>query len=78
MSLSDSLTEEQLETILAQYVAAQTAVLSGGQSYTISSGGSTRTVTMADIGEINKQICNYSSALAEAKGNKGFQARPGW
>lgn len=71
-------TETELNTIIAEYSAARSAILAGGASYTITSGGSTRTVTLADISEIEKQIGIYMQKLSELNGSKGFVARAGW
>ena len=72
------MTESEIIAILAEYQAARSAILVGGQSYTINTNGSIRTVTLADLELIEKQIQIYSQMLNEAKGNAGFQIKPGW
>ena len=72
------MTETEINEILTQYKAARTAVLVGGQSYTINSGGSSRQVTLADLSLIEKQIQIYTQMLGELNGEVGFVTRPGW
>lgn len=73
-----ALTESEINTILADYQAARTAILKGGQSYTINSGGTIRVVTMADLQTIEKEISKYLQMLEELSGNKGYQINAGW
>lgn len=56
-----------LNNRLKQYVAAETAILSGGQSYKIGN----RTLTRADLAEIRKEISALLSAGATFDGASG-------
>jgi hypothetical protein len=56
-----------LNNRLKQYVAAETAILSGGQSYKIGN----RTLTRADLAEIRKEISTLLSAGATLDGASG-------
>lgn len=56
-----------LNNRLKQYVAAETEILSGGQSYKIGN----RTLTRADLAEIRKEISALLSAGATLDGASG-------
>jgi len=73
-----SMTESEINSALADYISARTAILKGGQSYNINSGGSSRSVTMADLAMIENQIRIYYQMLEELNGDKGFVLRAGW
>lgn len=50
---------ERLQVVrdtLSEYRAARSFILKGGQSYSLSDNGMTRTVTQASLHEINTQI----------------------
>lgn len=52
---------------LAQYVAAETAILEGGQSYRIGN----RLLTRADLAEIRAEIVRLEAAGATVDGTSG-------
>ncbi len=72
------MTEAEIEALLIEYKAARTSILKLGQSYIINTGGSIRTVTHADLGEIQTQINNLEQQLLDVQGCGGTVLRPGW
>jgi len=74
-----TLTELQIE--LAQYNKAISAVLEGGQSYTIAAGvgGTTRTVNMANLQTIIDEKKNIERQIANKSGTgTGVRLGAGW
>ena len=52
------MTEQQINEQLQQLYAARSAILTGGQSYSIGS----RSLTRADLGKVNELIQDYEAA----------------
>lgn len=73
-----TLTELQAE--LTEIQDAISFILKGGQSYTISSGagGSSRTVTMANLAELRKYKTDIETRIANLQGRSAFVMRTGW
>ena len=57
------ITLEQAETQLAAYLAAETALLTGAQEYTIDIGGSRRTVKKSDLQMIQTGIKTWEGRV---------------
>jgi hypothetical protein len=70
----------ELQTELTEVKTAISFILKGGQSYTISSGagGSSRTVTMGNLAELNKMKSELEMRIANLQGRSAFKMRPGW
>jgi hypothetical protein len=73
-----ALTESEITAILTEYQNARTAILAGGQSYTINTGGTNRMVTMADLEFVERMIGEYQQMLDELNDELGWQAGAGW
>jgi hypothetical protein len=73
-----TLTELQAE--LAEIKAALEAIRKGGQSYTLNtgSGGSSRTVTMADYDVLVRHKNELEEKIATANGERATIIRAGW
>jgi hypothetical protein len=63
---------------LEQINAAITAILQGGQSYSLQTGGGTRQVTYADYGALAKRKAELEAAVAAASGTLGTRLTSGW
>lgn len=74
----DYLNLEELEAELAEVTAAISAIRKGGQSYSINTGGSIRTVTMADYEQLRRERSEIIQALREIEGSAGITLGPGW
>ena len=70
----------ELQTELTEVKTAISFILKGGQSYTISSGagGSSRTVTMGNLAELNKMKTNLETRIGNLQGNTAFKIKCGW
>lgn len=70
----------ELQTELTAVKAAKDFILKGGQSYTISSGagGSSRTVTMGNLAELNKMEANLEMRIGNLQSRTAFKMRLGW
>ena len=70
----------ELQTELTEVKTAISFILKGGQSYTISSGagGSSRTVTMGNLTELNKMKTNLETRIGNLQGNTAFKMSCGW
>jgi len=70
----------ELQTELTEVKTAISFILKGGQSYTISSGagGSSRTVTMGNLAELNKMKSNLEMRIGNLQGHTAFKMRSGW
>ncbi|MDR1390656.1 MAG: hypothetical protein LBJ31_11865 [Treponema sp.] len=66
------------ETYLEELYKARSAILAGGQSYAINSGGASRQITAANLAEINKEIIRLENQIASQSGGAGLSAGPGW
>jgi hypothetical protein len=67
-----------MEEELVQINDAIEAVLTGGQSYTISTGGGSRQVTYADYNALVKRREELRARIAASNGSLGIRATPGW
>ena len=63
---------------LEQVNAAISHILRGGQSYTINSGGGSRTVTYADYNALLKRKAALETQIATASGAAGGRLGAGW
>jgi len=70
----------ELQTELTEVKTAISFILKGGQSYTISSGagGSSRTVTMGNLAELNKMEAQLEMRIANLQGRSAFKMKCGW
>ena len=69
---------EDLENELAELNAAIGAILRGGQSYTINSGGGSRQVTYADYNALIKRRDAIRAQLAAGNDSLGVSISAGW
>lgn len=74
----DYMNLEELEAELAEVTAAISAIRKAGQSYTINTGGSIRTVTMADYEQLRRERSELIQALREIEGAAGITLGAGW
>ncbi|NCC65127.1 MAG: hypothetical protein EOM15_10785 [Spirochaetia bacterium] len=72
------MTEEEILSEISIITMAIQAILNGGQSYTINSGGSTRQVTGADLNSLYTQRRNLYSELRDVQGLGGMNVSAGW
>lgn len=72
------MTEAEIQAEIDEISAAISAIRNGGQSYTIGSGPSTRTVTMADYDTLVKERRDLYAQLATAQGSSGLTIGAGW
>jgi hypothetical protein len=63
---------------LDQVNAAIAHILAGGQSYSINSGGGSRTVTYADYNALLKRKEALETRIAAASGGLGGRIGAGW
>jgi hypothetical protein len=70
----------ELTAELAEIKAAKKAVRIGGQSYTINSGsgGTSRTVTMADYGQLKIDQNELEAKISMKNNTRATIIRPGW
>ena len=72
-------TAADIQTDIDNVRAAISAIVQGGQSYTINSGGSVRTVTLADIESLRSWLVELQQELAEANDcPRGFTIGLNW
>ncbi len=74
-------TISEVETEITEVRTAIRAVINGGQSYTINSGGSVRVVTQANLKELRSWLIELQQELAELNDQydtKGFILGAGW
>lgn len=76
--MSDYLETADLEEELSEITAALSAIRKGGQSYTINTGGSIRTVTMADYEQLRRERSEIIQTLREIGGSAGLTLGAGW
>jgi hypothetical protein len=67
-----------MEEELAQIKTAMEAILKGGQSYTLSTGGGSRQVTYADYNALVKRRDELEYRIAAASGSLGTRVTFGW
>jgi hypothetical protein len=67
-----------VEEELARIDTAIEAILAGGQSYTINTGGGSRQVTYADYNALVKRRDELAARIAAANGELGTRVTFGW
>jgi len=72
------MTEAQIELEIAEITTALSHIRKAGQSYTINTGGSTRTVSMADYKALITDRQNLRGQLAEVQGSGGLVMGASW
>ena len=75
------MTEAQIEAEILEISNAISAILAGGQSYTIttaSGGGTSRTFTGADLNTLKEMRNELRSQLSNINGTSAFRLRAGW
>jgi hypothetical protein len=73
--------QDEITLIGLQLTEIQTAItfiLIGGQSYSISSGSTSRTVTQADLKTLITEKNNLQNRLNELQSNAGLSLGAGW
>lgn len=76
---SRTIVEVELE--ITETRASIRAIVKGGQSYMIGSGGSTRSTMQAKLKELRKLLLDLNQELAtlnNPRNRKGFTVRAGW
>jgi hypothetical protein len=68
----------ELEEELDQINAAIEAILAGGQSYTINTGGGSRQVTYANYVDLLDRRDRLMAAIAAKNGRLGMRITAGW
>lgn len=71
-------TVEEIEADIAIARAAITAVAQVGQSYTINSGGSVRTVTNANLAELKAWLADLRQEWRDLDGSGGMVIGANW
>ena len=72
------MTEAEILAEIAEITTALSHIRKGGQSYQISTGGSTRNVTLADYETLRKERARLYQDLAEVQGDAGMTMTAGW
>ena len=72
------MTESEIQNEIDEVSAAISAIRNGGQSYTIGSGPSSRTVTMADYETLVRERRDLNAQLAAVQGTSGLTIGAGW
>jgi prefoldin subunit 5 len=73
--------QDEINSLTAQIAEIQTAIssiLAGGQSFSIGSGSTSRSVTQADLKTLIAEKNNLQARLAELRGSAGMVINPGW
>lgn len=71
-------TLDEIQEDITSVRAAINAVVKGGQSYTINSGGSTRQVTQADLTGLRKWLADLIQEYRDAEGSGGLDIGAAW
>ena len=71
-------TAEELETEIAEITTALSSITKAGQSYTINSGGGSRTFTAANYSELVKRRKEAIGELAAVNGSLGGMIGKAW
>ena len=72
------MTEEEIQAEIDEITLALSYIRKAGQSYTINSGSSTRTVSFADYNTLVEERRSSYAQLDEVQGNGGFTVSAGW
>ena len=67
----------ELKTRLESYVAAEQAILSGAQEYTVGQGHTARKLRRADLAQIREAITSLQAQIAAAPDNPARPRRRG-
>ena len=70
--------EDEILESIAEVKAAMSAIRLGGQSYTIDTSGSVRTVTQADYKTLKAELKELYRELSSVQGESGFSIGVGW
>ena len=76
--MTDAELIEQIEDEIAEITTALSFIRSGGQSYTIETGSSKRTVTNVDYDLLVQQRRDLNSQLQTLNGEGGLTLGAGW
>ena len=77
--IMDAINEiDAIETELAEVTLAISAIIKGGQSHTINTGGGSRSVTMADYGKLVERKKELQYLLQLKNGSGGIRITPAW
>jgi len=72
------MTAAQIQAEIDELTTAISQIRIAGQSYTINSGSSTRTVTMADYDKLVRDRRDLQLQLDELNGTAGMTLTAGW
>ena len=72
------MTAEEIQNEIDEITTALSHIRKAGQSYTINSGSSTRTVTFADYDSLVSERRDLLAQLDELEGNAGLTLTAGW
>lgn len=71
-------TADEIQEDIDSVRAAITAVVKGGQSYTINSGGSSRQVTQADLAGLKRWLADLVQEYRDTEGSGGLDIGASW
>lgn len=71
-------TAEEIQEDIDSVRAAISAVVKGGQSYTINSGGSSRQVTQADLAGLKRWLADLVQEHRDTEGSGGLDIGASW
>lgn len=71
-------TADEIQEDIDSVRAAISAVVKGGQSYTINSGGSSRQVTQADLAGLKRWLADLVQEYRDTEGSGGLDIGASW
>lgn len=71
-------TADEIQEDIDSVRAAISAVVKGGQSYTINSGGSSRQVTQADLAGLKRWLADLVQEYRDTEGSGGIDIGASW
>lgn len=71
-------TADEIQEDIDSVRAAISAVVKGGQSYTINSGGSSRQVTQADLAGLKRWLADLIQEYRDTEGSGGLDIGASW
>lgn len=71
-------TTDEIQEDIDSVRAAISAVVKGGQSYTINSGGSSRQVTQADLAGLKRWLADLVQEYRDTEGSGGIDIGASW
>jgi hypothetical protein len=71
-------TTDEIQEDIDSVRAAISAVVKGGQSYTINSGGSSRQVTQADLAGLKRWLADLVQEYRDTEGSGGLDIGASW